>query len=376
MTTLRIVHFNDHFFHRVPFGLARYSHELFRETRAQSDLRILPVGIWSNLEPAALADLSAGTGALLLRGGRRIWASSWHFLGLPRLEAVIGDFDVLHICGPGYRIPTRQPTVVTIHDIGLISHPHFFSPQYFWLFRGHMRDLLERKARIIAVSQHTANEFRRAFGTSLEIEVIHEGVADVFLKPAEPTLVEKVRARIGGPFFLSAGSFNPRKNLLRVCRAFASIADDVPHSLVLVGARGWDDEEVWAELCSPSLRGRVHTLGFVEDRELCALYAAADALIFASLFEGFGLPAVEALGAGCPVIASNTTSLPEVVGDAGLLVDPLDIGSIARAMRQLATDAVLRSELSAKGRERASRFTWAAARDATCVVYREVARSA
>jgi len=373
---MRIIHFNDHFFHRVPFGLARYSHELFRETRAQVDLQVLPVGIWSNLEPAALASLCDETGARLLRGGRRAWASSWHFLGLPRLEAVIGDFDVLHICGPGYRIPTRQPIVVTIHDIGLITHPHFFSPQYFWLFRGHMRDLLRRKARVIAVSQHTANEFRRVFGSSLEIEVIHEGVADIFLKPVEPARVEQARARIGTPFFLSAGSFNPRKNLLRVCRAFASIADEVPHSLVLVGARGWDDEEVWAELGSARLRGRVHTLGFVDDRELCALYAAADALIFASLFEGFGLPAIEALGAGCPVIAANTTSLPEVVGDAGLLVDPLDTGAIAKAMRLIASDAVLRAELAAKGRERAGRFTWAAASDATGAVYRDLARSA
>ena len=376
MSQLRVVHFNDHFFHRIPFGLARYGHELFRETQTQQDLSVLPVGIWTNLEAPALARLREQTGALLLGGGRKLWASGWHFVGLPRLEWVIGDFDVLHICAPGYRIPTHRPSVVTIHDIGLITHPHFFSPQYRWLFRGHMRDLLQRNARIIAVSRHTAEEFRRAFGSGLRVDVVHEGVADVFLEPPEAVLVEQMRARIGAPFFLSAGSFNPRKNLLRVCRAFAAIADRVPHSLVLVGARGWDDDEVWAELDTPALRGRVHTLGFVADRELCALYAAADALVFASLFEGFGLPAVEAMGAGCPVIASNTTSLPEVVGDAGLLVDPVDTQAISSAMCRLASDAPLRADLSARGRERARQFSWARARDATCAVYRELARSA
>jgi glycosyltransferase involved in cell wall biosynthesis len=320
--------------------------------------------------------LRAQTGAILLAGGRKLWASSWHFAGLPRLEWVIGDFDVLHICGPGYRIPTRRPSVATIHDIGLITHPHFFSPQYCWLFRGHMQDLLRRKAHIIAVSRYTADEFRRAFGGELCIDVVHEGVADVFLQPPEPALIDQVRARIGAPFFLTAGSFNPRKNLLRVCRAFAGIADRVPHSLVLVGARGWDDDEVWAELDSPALRGRVHTLGFVGDRELCALYASADALVFASLFEGFGLPAVEAMGAGCPVIAADRTSLPEVVGDAGVLVDPLDTTAISEAMRRLATEPALRSELSARGRERARQYSWAHARAATCAVYRELARSA
>lgn len=376
MSSLRIVHFNDHFFHRVPLGLARYGHELFHEMQREDDFSVLPVGMWSNLEPQALAALCEETGAVLLRGGRKAWASSWHFLGLPRLELAIGDFDLLHICAPGYRIPTRRPTIVTIHDIGLITHPHFFSKQYPWLFRGAMRDILARKARVICVSHHTADEFRREVGASVEMEVIHEGVSDVFLKPPEPQLVEQMRARIGRPFFLTAGSFNPRKNLLRVCRAFAGMLDQIPHALVLVGARGWDDEAVWEELGTPQLRGRVHPLGFVDDRELCALYAAADGLVFASLFEGFGLPAAEAMGAGCPVIAADATSLPEVVGTAGLLVNPLDTGAIAAAMSKLAKDKGLRAELAAKGRERAPLFSWARARETTCAMYREVAARA
>lgn len=376
VSSLRVVQFNDHFFHRVPFGLARYSHELFRETRRESDLSILPAGIWSNLSPSALASLCAETGAVLLRGGRRFWASSWHFLGLPQLERVLGDFDVLHICGPGYRIPTRRPSMVTIHDVGPITHPHFFSGHYPWLFRGHMRDIVARKTPLICVSRYTADEFRRAVGSGVEIEVVHEGVADIFLQPPDPTLVQQLRERIGGPFFLTAGSFNPRKNLLRVLQAFASKLDELPHRLVLVGARGWDDDAIWKQLGSARLRGRVHPLGFVDDRELAALYAAADSLIFASLFEGFGLPAVEAMAAGCPVIAASTTSLPEVVGDAAILVDPLDTAAIAAALVSVASNSGLRAELAGKGRERARAFTWKKACEATCGLYRELAKKA
>jgi glycosyltransferase involved in cell wall biosynthesis len=239
-----------------------------------------------------------------------------------------------------------------------------------------MQDILARKMPLICVSRYAADEFRRAVGLGGKIEVVHEGVADVFLQPPDPTLVQRLRERIGGPFFLTAGSFNPRKNLLRVCQAFASKLDELPHRLVLVGASGWDDGPIWQELGSERLRGRVHPLGFVDDRELAALYAAADGLIFASLFEGFGLPAVEAMGAGCPVVAARTTSLPEVVGDAGILVDPLDTGAIAAAMVRLANDGVLRAELAAKGRERARAFSWQKAREATCGVYRELAAKA
>lgn len=376
MSPLRVVQFNDHFFHRSGFGLARYGHELFRQTKQQPDLSVLPAGIWSNLSPNELAALCADTGAVLLRGGRRFWASSWHFLGLPWLESVLRDFDVLHICGPGYRIPTRRPSVVTIHDVGPLTHYHFFSGHYPWLFRGHMRDIVARRLRVICVSRYTANEFRRAVGHSMPIEVIPEGVAEVFLQPPDPALVERLRERIGGPFFLTAGSFNPRKNLLRVCRAFASKLDEMPHRLVLVGARGWDDDEVWKELGSERLRSRVHPLGLVDDRELAALYAAADGLIFVSLFEGFGLPVVEAMAAGCPVVTSNTTSLPEVAGDAAILVDPADTGAIADAMLRLARESGLRADVSAKGRERGRTFTWQKASEQTCEVYRQLAAEA
>jgi glycosyltransferase involved in cell wall biosynthesis len=203
--------------------------------------------------------------------------------------------------------------------------------------------------------------------------VVYEGVADVFRQPPDLEVVRQLRERIGGPFFLTAGSFNPRKNLLRVCQAFASKLDQIPHKLVLVGTRGWDDDAVWKELGSERLRGRVHALGLVNDRELAALYSIADGLIFASLFEGFGLPVIEAMAAGCPVITSSTTSLPEVAGDAGILVDPLDTTAIASAMLRVASDRVLREELVAKGRERAPAFSWKKAREITSGMYREQA---
>lgn len=371
-----VAYFNDHFFHRVPLGLARYGRELFEALRSDRSLEVCPVGVWSNLDRIGLEELCARTGGRVLPGGRPRWALRWLIANRPRLEHAFQDFDVLHITAPGYPVATARPTVVTIHDIGLVTHPEFFSTQHPWLFRAHLRDIVRRQAQVICVSRHTAEELRRHVACErLRIEIVHEGVADVFTREPDENTLRRVRARVPRPFFLSAGSMNPRKNLARLCRAFAGLVDRIPHDLVLVGSRGWDDGDVWEAFQQPGLRERIRFLGFVTDEELAALYRLADGYAFVSLFEGFGLPAVEAMGAGCPVVAASCTSLPELVKDAGLLVDPLDVQAIAVALRRLADDAALRRELAARGRARASCFSWAEAARLTREVYAEAVRT-
>ena len=156
-------------------------------------------------------------------------------------------------------------------------------------------------------------------------------------------------------------------------QAFSSVLDQLPHDLVLVGSRGWDDAEIWGSMTDPRVRDRVRFLGFVDDADLNILYRQATAFAMVSLFEGFGLPAAEAMAGGCPVIAANATSLPEVVGDGGLLVDPLDVSAIGAAMRALAGEPALRADLAGRALERSKRFDWALAARTTLELYQDMA---
>jgi glycosyltransferase involved in cell wall biosynthesis len=266
--------------------------------------------------------------------------------------------------------------VVTLHDLGLVTHPAYFGAAYPSLFKAHLRDLVRRRATVISVSRYTADQLRaRVPGAQrLDVHVIAEGVAAVFLEPPDESAARERLARfeLERPYFLCAGSVNPRKNLLKMLDAYESLVDVLPHDLVIAGAPGWDDERIWARLRRARAAGRVRFAGFVDDPELAALYRLADGLLFVSLFEGFGLPAAEAMSCGCPVIASNVTSLPEVVGDAGLLIDPTDTPALANALRRVGLDSSLRAEMAARGRERARRFRWSEAARATHALYRDV----
>lgn len=175
------------------------------------------------------------------------------------------------------------------------------------------------------------------------------------------------------PYVLAVGNLEPRKNLPGLLRAFARLAPEVPHDLVLVGAEGWLTGEIHATLDELRLGGRVRMTGFVEDADLPAWYGAADLFVYPSLYEGFGLPVLEAMACGAPVVTSNVSSLPEVAGDAALLVDPSDVDSIAEEMRRGLTDAALALDLRRRGQLRAADFTWDRTAEQTVAVYREVA---
>lgn len=371
---LTVAHFCDHYFHRIPLGLSRYTRELDAGLR-ELGVQVRPCGTWSNMEPADLAAFCARTGGVVLPGGRRSWIARWTLLGRPLLERrLAGDVDLVHITSPGYPTPTKKPCVVTIHDIGLWTHPEFFAKSYPWAFRAQIREILRRDDRIIAVSSYTASEWRQRVSKTSRVEVIPEGVADVFRAPADSAAISALRARHGldRPFFLAAGSLNPRKNVVRLVQAFSALLDTLPHDLVLVGSRGWDDAEIWGSMTDPRVRDRVRFLGFVDDPDLNILYREATAFVMVSLFEGFGLPAAEAMAGGCPVIAANTTSLPEVVGDGGLLVDPLDVSAIGAAMRSMAEDPGRRAELAGRALEHVRRFDWARAARTTLELYQDM----
>jgi glycosyltransferase involved in cell wall biosynthesis len=271
-----------------------------------------------------------------------------------------------------YPVAGRTPCLVTFHDTIAEALPEKVFPTWrgrlLWNLK--CRLALRRAAGIITVSQASARalaeHFRIAPG---RIGVITEGPSEPYGRPAEPVNPQMLQRRdleAGCRFFLYVGGISPHKNLGTLLHAFAQLRrtrayEDV--RLLVVGDYAGDVFHTCYQALQDltgtlNLRGQIRFTGYVPDEELVHLYAAAQALVLPSLLEGFGLPAVEAMACGCPVLASSAGSLPEVVGDAGLLFDPQDAGAICAAMRRVLDNVDLRSQLSERGRQRCERFTW------------------
>jgi glycosyltransferase involved in cell wall biosynthesis len=227
---------------------------------------------------------------------------------------------------------------------------------------------------VIAVSEATRQDLIDLYQTPPEkISVIYHGVRPEFRPITDPLQLAAVRHKykLGtGSFILSVGTIQPRKNYQRLIEALARVKTDV--SLVIVGGKGWKSEAIFGEVSRQDLEGRVHFPGFVAEADLPALYSAATLFIYPSLYEGFGLPALEAMACGTPVIASDQSALPEVVGEAGLLVNPRDIEAMAIAMAQLLEDIPLRQKLVVAGQAQAARFTWPGAAAKLISLYKKI----
>jgi glycosyltransferase involved in cell wall biosynthesis len=232
-----------------------------------------------------------------------------------------------------------------------------------------MRGAVRRAARIVTCSEHVRGEVVELLGVDPgRVVVTPLGVHERF-RPAPPDEHALARLGVRRPYLLAVATVSPRKNLAAVVRAYSRIAADHPGlGLVIAGATGWRTEETDRAIrAAPS---GVVTTGFVADEDLVALYNGAACLVFPSLEEGFGLPPLEAMACGTPVVASNTTSIPEVVGDAGLLVHPGDEEAIELAVRRVLEDGGLAEELRKRGLERARGFSWEACARLTVDVYR------
>jgi len=272
-----------------------------------------------------------------------------------------------------YALLLRRPFIVTVHDLARICFP--YAKESMWERIGLRLDALGLKKveHIIAPSACTKADLMSYLGIPEErISVVYAGVDLQVFKP--------VRARrFPFPYLLYVGSERPRKNLNALLAAFAALKRDASVfrdlKLVKVGVAGRSAEfrqRTCNEVESLGLREEVIFVEHVSDAELAAYYSSAIALVLPSLYEGFGLPLVEAMACGCPVIASNCSSLPEVASDAGLFVDPHDIDGLAQAMRRMVTDPALREQLMAKGFERAQHFSWDRAVQEMLQVYRKV----
>ncbi len=287
--------------------------------------------------------------------------------------------DVLFV--PAHVIPWPDvggvSSVVTAHDLGYLHYPekHLLLDRLYldWSTR-HSASVARR---VIAVSRATAHDLTALNGIPADkIRVVYSGVDDG-LKPVEDTRrVAALRERLSipGPYILHVGSLHPRKNLSRLVEAFASVKDLVENlSLVLAGRKSWSIRRLAERIEGLGLSERVILPGYVPDADLAALYSGACVYAFPSLYEGFGFPALEAMACGVPVVCANTSSLPELVGDAALTVAPTDVNGLSEALARLLADRALRQDLSRRGRERVREFTWEACARATLDVLLEAA---
>jgi glycosyltransferase involved in cell wall biosynthesis len=265
----------------------------------------------------------------------------------------------------------RCPAVVTVHDVSYARAPELFSRRDRSLLR-FVRGSVRRAERVIAVSEFTRADIVDVYGLdSAKVVAIPNGVADRFRPLADAS--DRVHARFGinRPYMLCVGALQARKNVPLAIEAYARLmGSGTDCELVVAGGDKGGRLDVLDAILRARLTGRVHLVGHVEDDELPALYSGAQALVFPSLYEGFGLPALESMACGTPVIASNTTGLAEAVGDAGVTIDPRSVEELTEAMRSVLTDDALRERLVAAGRARAADFTWARTAAATAAVYR------
>jgi len=315
----------------------------------------------------------------MLRWANKPWRMRVLLSSYARLpmDSLLGDADVFHATDHLLPPLRRVHSVFTLYDLSFLKYPETHLPLNRWFSRLMMPLFLRRAGAVISISQHTKADAVRYYGLDeSKIHVIPLGVDSRFHPAHDRAILATVRARYHLPdrFILSVGTIEPRKNLLTLLRAYERLraTADGTHRLVLVGTRGWRAEQFLAALASSPVRHEVVLAGPVPDVDLPLVYGAADLFVYPSLYEGFGLPPLEAMACGVPVIASSAASLPEVVGDAGLLVDPHSAEELAAAMRRVLGDETLRGALRMKGLARASSFSWSETARRTYEVYQDV----
>lgn len=352
-------------------GTSRYLASLLPELSQALSPQTLHVYLSRRHVPAKLAESSAALHRTALPTWRPAVRIIWEQFCWPIL---LRRHGVTLAHGPAHALPLAWtgPSVLTVHDLSFLVDPTTFRSANQRYLRAAVRLSARRATRIVAVSEWTRKDVVRLLGADpAKVEVVYEGVEDRF-RPLEPTAVAEFRERNGLPaeYVLYLGTIEPRKNLVRLLDAYALIRErGIQLPLVIAGALGPGGRPVVDHAANLGLDRDVRFVGFVPEEEKPLWYNSARFFVFPSQYEGFGLPVLEAFACGTPVITSNRSSLPEVAGDAGLLVNPSDTHALADAMQRLSEDASLLRDLSRAGREQALRFSWRTAAQQMAAVY-------
>jgi glycosyltransferase involved in cell wall biosynthesis len=294
----------------------------------------------------------------------------WDLTGGPPLPSGLQRVDLVHAPNPAAVPPvaSSQRLVVTVHDLAFEYFPGMFPRTWRTLYRLGSRAAVKRADAIITPSRNTAEDLLSR--TKVDPARLHVVPLAASVPPSSAgSDLTLARLKIRRPYVLFVGTLEPRKNLIRLIRAYRRLASTgVPHALVLAGPLGWRHDALMREIAL-SGPGEIVMTGELSGEDLDALYRAADAFVYPSLYEGFGLPVIEAMARGIPTVASNTSSVPEVTGDAALGVNPLSVAEIAKAIERILTDAELAQRLSMRGVRQAERFSWEETARLTLQVY-------
>lgn len=345
-------------------GVQRYAAEVLR--------RLPTMTLLSPSEPASVYRAVTDRHHLIVRtiglGKLKAQGHFWEQLVLPFL--LPGTDWLWSPGGSGPLSVTKQ--IVTVHDLAHLEHPTWYDWKFAQFYRWLLPRLLNQVAYIITVSEFSKNRIIEWFGLpSDRVVVTPLGVDEIFFSslPYERIRDTLSRYELKMPYFITVSAISERKNLKRILKAW-EIANLNGVELVVVGAKGLAFAGKADIPSNPSVRH----IGYVPDEDLVALYSGAMGALYLSLYEGFGLPALEAMASGTPLLASNVTAIPEVVGDAGLLVNPYDVEAIAWGIKALAEDQALRENLRKKGIERAKQFSWHKTAELTWKVLQEAAQ--
>jgi len=336
-------------------GVGTYTINLLEHLERLSDDEILRLA--HRCSPAN-GPATAGSEVRRLGLNKTVWMQ----VVLPR-QLQQACTDVCHFTNGVASFWTPCPSVVTIHDMTLWLFPQYHYRRRLLAMRPFVPLAARRAAAIIAVSQSTKADIVRILGVEeSKVHVVYEAPSPQFQPLESVAELERVRRRYGLPprLILYVGTIEPRKNLVRLLEAYARLRTrhGIDHGLVFVGRRGWKDEAVFAAVERLELGEEVRFLGYVPASDLVALYNLADLVAFPSLYEGFGLPVLEAMACGTPVVTSPNGSLREVAGSAAELVDPCDVDSIAAGLWRVLRDPARQEELCACGLAQAARFGW------------------
>lgn len=357
-------------------GIPRYVAELCAAIGQSSE-----TGDYVLVTPPEDGDTSGcGLPVARLRGGRRAVQLGWHLTGHPRLERLTSPAALVHSLYPFAPIPTDAPLVTTFHDLLPLTRPDWFGTVNAAKFRRAARQLARESVQVLADSALVAGQVHELLDVEpARISVVPLGVSEAFRRPVPVARAREVCGRYGlemGGFFVAVGYVSVRKNLLTLLRALAAAGSSPGTPLLLAGPPGRGADAVRAEATRLGIAERIVVSGAVPEADLATLVGSAIALLHPATHEGFGLPPLEAMAAGTPVVASLGGAVPEVVGDAAVLHDADDVQGWARTLVELAMDPERRDRMRSAGRARAREFTWARTAALTVGVHRRVLEEA
>ncbi|MGQ9584862.1 MAG: glycosyltransferase family 4 protein [Anaerolineae bacterium] len=366
-------------------GIGRYTRSLVTALLAQDSVNRYTL-LHARTDPASREALTSHLPpnartfqiGLPLRWFTLVWYR-WR-LPLP-LQGLVGPWDLYH--SPNFTLPRLRGgrSIVTIHDLSFLRVPQFAEPRLRRYLMVAVPKAVRQADGVLADSATTRRDIQDLLGVPpTRIQVIHAACDGQFRRVTDATRLDEARHRLVLParYILSVGTLEPRKNFEGLIRAYALLLQErphLPHHLVVAGRPGWLGQGTLRAVEETGLAGRIHVRQNVEDEDLPALYSMADLFVFPSWYEGFGLPPLEAMACGVPVIASDRGSLPEVLGDAARYMAPEDLQGIARAIAELLDNSLERDRLAQRGLKQAGQFSWARSAEKLLAVYQQLAGS-